>query len=676
MLGSKKGNSEMDSKKSVSKMGSDSLADRLKNSLSCDDKEKSDEKPDLGSPVSTLRTGKSGLSSISTTSTTTTTTRSSSNSSASVSGRNVSSGQFSGRGSVKNSPTGRGRKPNRPSIFSGESSSTSPAPARNVLPPCGNLFPSGIVVTTGMASKPVRTELRSDPNWDAYGYGSIVRGGASRKSGGVAGSSTSKSGGGVVSSSRNELEELKIKGNEIYRKGNFLEALNLYDKAIAISPSDGILHCNRAAALIGLKRLGEAVRECEEAIRLAPSYVRAHQRLGSLLLSLGQVENARRHFFFEGHKPDQAELQKLQAVEKHISKCTDARKLGDWTTVLKEAEAATSSGAEASPQLFACRAEAYLKLHQLRDAEMWINKTGKYEPSAAACQSKLFGMLSEAYIFFVQAQIDTAHGRYDTARSAIERAAQIDLQSAEVTALLKSMRLVGRARTRGNELYKSARYTEACAAYGEGLSRDSSNSVLYCNRAACWYKLEEWEKCLNDCNHALLIRPNYTKALFRKAASNTKLERWAEAVRDYKVLQRELPYDKEVAESLFHAQVALKKSRGEDVHNMKYGDKVELVLDLEKFQAAITSSGASVVYFKEASNLQCKHMSSFLDTLSTKFRSLSFLKVDVERSPAIATAENITTVPTFKIYKNGSRVMEMVSPSREMLQSSVKHYSI
>lgn len=273
MSGSKKGNSEMGSKKSVSKMGSDSLADRLKNSLSCDDKEKSDEKPDLGSPVSTLRTGTSGLSSISTTSTTTTTTRSSSNSSASVSGRNVSSGQFSGRGSVNNSPTGRGRKPNRPSIFSGESSSTSPAPARNVLPPCGNLFPSGIVVTTGMASKPVRTELRTDPNWDAYGYGSIVRGGASRKSGG-----------GVVSSSRNELEELKIKGNEIYRKGNFLEALNLYDKAIAISPSDGILHCNRAAALIGLKRLGEAVRECEEAIRLAPSYVRAHQRLGSLLL--------------------------------------------------------------------------------------------------------------------------------------------------------------------------------------------------------------------------------------------------------------------------------------------------------------------------------------------------------------------------------------------------------
>lgn len=67
--------------------------------------------------------------------------------------------------------------------------------------------------------------------------------------------------------------------------------------------------------------------------------------------SLGQVENARSHFFSLGHKPDQAELQKLQAVEKHISRCTDARRGRDWKSTLREAEAATASGADASPQV-------------------------------------------------------------------------------------------------------------------------------------------------------------------------------------------------------------------------------------------------------------------------------------------------------------------------------------
>lgn len=58
------------------------------------------------------------------------------------------------------------------------------------------------------------------------------------------------------------------------------------------------------------------------------------------------------------------------------------------------------------------------------------------------------------------------------------------------------------------------------------------------------------------------------------------------------------------------------------------------------------------------------------------FISSSVLKVDVEESPSIANAENVRIVPTFKIYKKGSRVKEMICPSQEVLESSVRHYSI
>lgn len=62
-------------------------------------------------------------------------------------------------------------------------------------------------------------------------------------------------------------------------------------------------------------------------------------------------------------------------------------------------------------------------------------------------------------------------------------------------------------------------------------------------------------------------------------------------MRDYEVLRSVLPLDNEVAEALFHAQVALKKSRGEEVSNMKFGGEVEFVSSLEQFRAAISSSG-------------------------------------------------------------------------------------
>ncbi|XP_010327115.1 inactive TPR repeat-containing thioredoxin TTL3-like [Solanum lycopersicum] len=557
----------------------------------------------LGSPVSTLR---SGMSSSNTTST--------SGSSASGSGRNVSSSSSSGSNRIK------------------------------IVPP-GNICPSGNVIT-GMRCKPERTVLNDSKMIPGiYGYGSIMPGGAMQRT--------------------RCAEELNTQANEIYRKGNFAEALSLYDKAIAISPRDGRFHCNRAAALMGLKRIIEAVKECEEAIRLSPAYVRAHQRLGTLLLCLGQVENAREYLHCLDQKPDQATLEKLQAVEEHIGKCAVARRSEDWTTMLKKAVAATTSGADASPQLFACQAEAHLKLHQLKDAELWIYKARTYELSATECRSKIFGMLSEAYIFFVQAQIDSSLGKFDDACTAIERAARIDLQSAEVTGKLKNMRLVGKARTHGNEHFNAKRYAQACTAYGEGILLDSSNSVLYYNRANCWFKLGEWEKSLDDCTHALLIRPQYTKALFRKAASNIKLERWADAVRDYEILRQELPSNEEVAENLSHARAELRKSRREG------NGKVELVSDLDKFRAAI-ASGASVVCFDELSKPQGTWMSSVMDNLSAKYRSVIFLKVDMEQSPAIATAEKVTVAPTFKLYKDGNRQVDTVTAIPDFLDFLIK----
>jgi tetratricopeptide (TPR) repeat protein len=113
--------------------------------------------------------------------------------------------------------------------------------------------------------------------------------------------------------------------------------------------------------------------------------------------------------------------------------------------------------------------------------------------------------------------------RFQNAVTAAEKASQIDSRNLEVAVLVNNVRMVARARARGNDLFKSERFTEACSAYGEGLRLDPSNSVLYCNRAACWFKLGQWEKSIEDSNQALRIHPHYTKALLRRATSNSKV---------------------------------------------------------------------------------------------------------------------------------------------------------
>ncbi|KAI3712109.1 hypothetical protein L1987_70658 [Smallanthus sonchifolius] len=665
-----------DSGKPIPTESFETLSDRLRKSLTCEAADNTN-KPDfrelnLGSPVSPLRAG--------------TAASSSSSSSGSMSGRTgsgrtlrvrsdsaatVNNNNHSGELSVESSPTfsgggSRTLKPGHTRSDSRGSSATSPS---GTVLPTGNICPSGKVVKTGMMpNRNPKPDVLSLGTGN-YGHGSIMRGGSG---------TVGKSGGeNLVSTIPISLNssELKKLGNEQYKKGNYVEALNYYDRAVTGSPGNASLRCNRSAALICMNRLNDAVRECEEAIKLDSGYVRAHHRLGSFLISLGQVENARMHLCYPGSQPDPNELRKLKTVERHLNKCADLRRVRDWNGVLRECDAAIASGADACSALFACKSEALLKLRQLDEANLNLLNAPKFEV-ASCSQTHLFGILSEAYILFVRAQIDMALGRFEEATSIIEKSGQIDPRNVEIAVLLQNVRSVSRARARGNDLFKSERLTEACSAYSEGLRLDPLNPVLFCNRAACWFKLGQFEKSLEDCNQALVIHQNYTKALLRRAATFSKLDRWDESVKDYEILRRQLPNNNDIAESLFHAQVALKKSRGEDVNNMKFGGEVELITSLEQFKAAVASSGASVVLYKMSLDLQCKQLIPFFDTLCSRYPSVNFLKVDLEESPEITDAENVRVVPTIKIYKMGNRVKEMVCPSPEVLESSLRHYSL
>ncbi|KAM7492174.1 hypothetical protein LguiA_035095 [Lonicera macranthoides] len=483
------------------------------------------------------------------------------------------------------------------------------------LYPVGNICPSGKILKSNMGFRSSNKTEKLGSGTVNYGHGSIIKNGSTGKLEVNSSGNCNPQLSGETSAVKSAVlsadpEEVKRAGNELYRRGNFSEALSLYEKAIGISPENASYRSNRAAALTMLGRLGEAVMECEEAVRLDPCYFRAHQRLASLYLRLlkseilvvlqfnnakieiqritgscfdgcrifkihrlGQVENAGRHIGCNGQTPETTELQKLQSLEKHISRCADARKICDWKAALRECDAAVVAGAVSSPQIISCKAEAFLKLHQLEDADSSLSDLPKLEPYPSSCsQVKFFGMLSEAYVLYVRAQVDMALGRFENAVAEAEKACNIDYSNIEVAMLLNNVKLVNKARTHGKDLFNNGRFTEACSAYGEGLKYNLCNPVLYCNRAVCWSKLGLWEQSVEDCNAALRIQPSFPKALLRRAVSNAKLERWGEAVKDYEVLRKELPGDSEVAEALLHAHEALKKCRGsEEVNGVKFG---------------------------------------------------------------------------------------------------------
>ncbi|CAI8598244.1 unnamed protein product [Vicia faba] len=370
------------------------------------------------------------------------------------------------------------------------------------------------------------------------------------------------SGGGSLCraiSTRMDPEQLKMMGNEDYKNGRFAEALALYEAAISIDPKKASYRSNRSAALTGLGRLLEAVFECREAIQIDPHYHRAHHRLGNLHLRLGETDKALYHYKQSGPEADPDEVAKVKILQAHLNKCTEARRLGDWNTLITEASNTISSGADSAPQIFALQAEAFIKLRRHQDADNVMKKGPNFDVDDC---TKFFGPIGNANLLVTRAQVDMAAGRFDDALEAAQKAARLDSNNKAAMKVLIKARAVTAARGRGNELFKASKFSEACIAYGEGLENDPCNSVLLCNRAACRSKLGQLEKAVEDCSAALSLRPSYTKARMRRADCNAKLERWEASIVDYEILLRETPGDEEVNRALLEARVQLKKQRG------------------------------------------------------------------------------------------------------------------
>ena len=112
------------------------------------------------------------------------------------------------------------------------------------------------------------------------------------------------------------------------------------------------------------------------------------------------------------------------------------------------------------------------------------------------------------------------------------------------------MRLVGKNKEEGTELFKDRNYRPAAARYHKALTHCSKffdltsedhieiqniKLSLYLNLASCYIKLQNWENVLRNCNDALSIDKNNIKALYRRAQYYENKKEWNNSLNDLKL---------------------------------------------------------------------------------------------------------------------------------------------
>ncbi|CAD7094171.1 unnamed protein product [Hermetia illucens] len=171
----------------------------------------------------------------------------------------------------------------------------------------------------------------------------------------------------------------------------------------------------------------------------------------------------------------------------------------------------------------------------------------------------------------------------------------------------------------GNRLMKESKFNEALLAYNKAINLDATNATFYCNRAAAYIRLSEYEKAISDCKLALVYNPQYGKAYGRMGIAYSNLRKYEEACDAYRKAIELEPNNDDYKNNL-HIIEGQVENLGQQLFNHIAGDNMnfrnlimEILSDPQMSMASCEAASRVASQFPDVINEFQSQLSGFLN---------------------------------------------------------------
>nr|BAN66008.1 tetratricopeptide repeat domain containing protein [Babesia bovis] len=286
------------------------------------------------------------------------------------------------------------------------------------------------------------------------------------------------------------MADHKQLGNEAFKAGRFLDAVQHFTAAIQANPSDGILYSNRSGAYASLQRFQEALDDANQCVSLKPDWPKGYSRKGLALYKLGRLQEARTAYQ-EGLKIDPAN-EPLMSGLREVESASDPE--------FMYLSAAMSQLVATNPKL---------QQYQQQDPSYVMNLCRMISGLKTNPQSLQHVMMDpnpairEGIMAYIQMASGMPQPEETPEPPQPKQPEKKEEPKPKEEPLSEDQQKAKEYKEEGNKLYKQKRFEEALEMYKKAIEHDPDNLLLENNKAAVYLEMGDYAKCIATCNAAI-----------------------------------------------------------------------------------------------------------------------------------------------------------------------------